>query len=239
GRLLSPDYLRGRAATIDMAHAAISAPQADPQGEGADTTHLAVLDGEGNRVAATLSVNYPFGSGYVVPGTGVLLNDEMDDFSAKPGSANVYGLVGNAANAIAPGKRMLSSMSPTFFEHGDEVLVVGTPGGSRIISMVLLAVLDAAEGRPLSELVGRGRFHHQFLPDRIDAEADAIDPTTLAELQRRGHRVRQLDQPYGNMQAVSWNRATGEVSAASDPRGIGESLLFGGETAERRAASAD
>ena len=237
--LLSRGHARRRAQQIDMLRATRSGAEPLSLGEGQDTTHFSIIDREGNRVAATLSINYPFGSGYVVPGTGVLLNDEMDDFSAKPGSANVYGLVGNAANAIAPGKRMLSSMSPTFFEHGDEVLVVGTPGGSRIISMVLLAVLDAAEGRPLSELVGRGRFHHQFLPDRIDAEADAIDPTTLAELQRRGHRVRQLDQPYGNMQAVSWNRATGEVSAASDPRGIGESLLFGGETAERRAASAD
>ncbi|MCW8831017.1 MAG: gamma-glutamyltransferase, partial [Gammaproteobacteria bacterium] len=101
----------------------------EPAGNGADTTHFSIIDAEGNRVAATLSINYPFGSGFVAEGTGVLLNDEMDDFSAKPGVPNVYGLVGAEANAIEPGKRMLSSMSPSFLETGDRVAVLGTPGG--------------------------------------------------------------------------------------------------------------
>src|SRR5690606_34072830 len=109
------------------------------------------LDGEGNRVAATLSINLPFGSAFVPPGTGVLLNNEMDDFSAKPGSPNAYGLVGSKANAIAPGKRPLSSMTPTFVEMKDGVAILGTPGGSRIISMVLLGVLEAVDGKPVED----------------------------------------------------------------------------------------
>jgi gamma-glutamyltranspeptidase/glutathione hydrolase len=212
--------LRG-AGQIDMRQATPSVPLADAIGEGQDTSHFSVIDREGNRVAATLSINYPFGSGYMVEGTGVLLNDEMDDFSIKPGVANVYGLVGNAANAIAPGKRMLSSMSPTFVESGDRVTIIGTPGGSRIISMVLLGVLDAIDGRPVDEIVGRGRFHHQYLPDRIDVEPGALDASLLAELERRGHRLRLLDDSYGNMQVVIWDQRSGEISAASDPRGIG------------------
>jgi gamma-glutamyltransferase 1 (EC:2.3.2.2). Threonine peptidase. MEROPS family T03 len=101
---------------------------------------------KGNRVAATLSINFPFGAGLVADGTGVLLNDQMDDFASLPGAMNGYGLVGGVANAIAPGKRMLSSMTPTFLDDGNHVAVLGTPGGSRIISMVLLAALDFAKG---------------------------------------------------------------------------------------------
>ena len=132
-----------------------------------DTTHFSIIDGDGNRVSATLSINYPFGSGFVAEGTGVLLNDEMDDFSSKPGEPNVYGLVGAQANAIEPGKRMLSSMTPTFLETQDRIAVLGTPGGSRIITMVLLAALTFHEGGNAEDMVNRGRFHHQYLPDRI------------------------------------------------------------------------
>lgn len=225
-RVLSRGRAQRRAQQIDMARATPSTREALAVGEGQDTSHFSILDREGNRVAATLSVNYPFGSGFVAAGTGVLLNDEMDDFSARPGSANVYGLVGNDANAIAPGKRMLSSMSPTFYEHGDVVTILGTPGGSRIISQVLLGLLDADSGLPLSELVAKGRFHHQYLPDRIDVEPGALDESVLAELQRRGHTIRRLEQPYGNMQAVRWDRRSGAVDAAADPRGIGQAVLF-------------
>ncbi|MCW5585423.1 MAG: gamma-glutamyltransferase, partial [Chromatiales bacterium] len=198
---------------------------AEPRAEGQDTTHFSILDHEGNRVAATLSVNYPFGACFVAAGTGVLLNDEMDDFSAKPGVANAYGLVGSQANAIEPGKRMLSSMSPTFVEGPDRITILGTPGGSRIITMVLLGLLDAIDGRPVGDIVARGRFHHQFLPDRIEVEPAALSAEVLAELQFKGHQVRLLDDPYGNMQAIGWDLRSGQVSAASDPRAIGASAV--------------
>ena len=224
-RLLSRGLAKRRAQQIDMRQATPSAPAPQAIGEGQDTTHFSILDRDGNRVAATLSINYPFGSGYVAPGTGVLLNDEMDDFSAKPGAANAYGLVGTDANAIAPGKRMLSSMSPTFVDGPERVTILGTPGGSRIISMVLLGVLDAIDGHPVEHIVTRGRFHHQYLPDRIDVEPGALDAAALAELERRGHALRRLDDDYGNMHAIAWELRSGAVSAASDPRGIGQGVV--------------
>jgi gamma-glutamyltranspeptidase/glutathione hydrolase len=225
GRLLHPAYLDARSRDIRMDAATPHAAPVEAPTEGVDTTHFSIVDRAGNRVAATLSINYPFGSGFVPPGTGVLLNDEMDDFSAKPGSPNAYGLVGSEANAIAPGKRMLSSMSPTFVEGPDRVVVLGTPGGSRIISMVLLGLLDAVDGAPLGDLVGRGRLHHQWLPDRIDVEPGALADADIAELERLGHEVRRLERPYGNMQAVAWHWRSGAVEAASDPRGIGAAAL--------------
>jgi gamma-glutamyltranspeptidase/glutathione hydrolase len=190
--------------------------------QGTDTTHFSILDRDGNRVAATLSVNYPFGSAFMPPGTGVVLNNEMDDFSIKPGVGNVYGLVGNHANAIEPGKRPLSSMSPTFIETDDAVLVIGTPGGSRIISMVLLASLEFLEGRgTVSDWVALRRYHHQYLPDVIQHEDGAFTGPEKRELRKRGHRLKQMNRMYGNMQAVIWNKKTNKVSAASDPRGEG------------------
>jgi len=196
--------------------------------KGADTTHFSILDAEGNRVSATLSINYPFGSGFVVPGTGVLLNDEMDDFSIKPGTPNVYGLVGAEANAIEPGKRMLSSMTPTFLDDGRRLAILGTPGGSRIITMVLLGSLEFYEGRDAAAIVARPRFHHQYLPDRVQHEADAFGTDLLQALNHMGYSMKSLDQPYGNMQAIIMDKHTGQVQAASDPRGIGQAevVLF-------------
>ncbi|MCP5429157.1 MAG: gamma-glutamyltransferase [Chromatiaceae bacterium] len=224
-RLLSRVHARQSASDIDPDQATPSTAVGEPRVEGRDTTHFSILDHEGNRVAATLSVNYPFGACFVAAGTGVLLNDEMDDFSAKPGVANAYGLVGSQANAIEPGKRMLSSMSPTFVEGPDRITILGTPGGSRIITMVLLGLLDAIDGRPVGDIVARGRFHHQFLPDRIEVEPAALSAEVLAELQFKGHQVRLLDDPYGNMQAIGWDLRSGQVSAASDPRAIGASAV--------------
>lgn len=186
-----------------------------------DTTHFSILDGQGNRVSATLSINYPFGAAYVVPGTGVLLNDEMDDFSAKPGTPNVYGLVGAAANAIEPGKRMLSSMSPSFLEQGNRVALVGTPGGSRIITMVLLAAMEFQQGADAEQMVKLPRFHHQYLPDRIQLEPEALTDDIRAELTLMGHELAEQTRTWGNMQALVWDRNTGKVEAASDPRGGG------------------
>jgi gamma-glutamyltranspeptidase/glutathione hydrolase len=218
--LTHPFYAAGLARNIDPGRATPSGAGAVRE-RGSDTTHFSILDREGNRVAATLSINYPFGSGFVPPGTGVLLNDEMDDFSAQPGVPNAYGLVGGEANAIAPGKRMLSSMTPTFAESDRGVAILGSPGGSRIITMVLhgLLALEAGEG-PASWVAGP-RFHHQYLPDEIQHEPDALGEAELRDLEAKGHRLREIQEGYGNMQAVYWDRTSGEVQAASDPRGIG------------------
>lgn len=196
----------------------------DPQGQ--DTTHFSVLDKMGNRVAATLSINYPFGSGVVASGTGVLLNDEMDDFSSKPGVPNVYGLIGAEANAIEPGKRMLSSMSPTFLETRGRVAIVGTPGGSRIISMVLLAALEFHKGAGAKSVVSRPRFHHQYLPDSIQYEPGALSEATLAGLIERGHELKPRDRTWGNMHVVTLNKHTATVGAASDSRGEGKAQII-------------
>jgi len=197
---------------------------ADTSG-GNHTTHFSILDKAGNRVAATLSINYPFGSGFMPPGTGVLLNDEMDDFSAKPGVPNVYGLVGAEANAIAAGKRMLSSMSPTFVEAEQGIAILGTPGGSRIISMVLHGILAYTEGMDATSIVSLPRYHHQYLPDMIFFEPGAISKKNAGYLQTMGHELKALQQPYGNMQIVIWNKQANTVSAASDPRAEGKALV--------------
>ncbi len=230
-RLLSRAHAKGLIADLDLSRATPSAslpiPGADEsmRPKGRDTSHFSILDQEGNRVAGTLSINYPFGSGFVAPGTGVLLNDEMDDFSAKPGVPNVYGLIGAEANAIAPGKRMLSSMSPTFVEGPRGVGILGTPGGSRIISMVLLGILEQVDGAGPQSWAARARFHHQYLPDRLQLEPGALSAGVKAELERMGHTLQQRSSTYGNMQAVFWDRASGDITAASDPRGQGQASV--------------
>jgi gamma-glutamyltranspeptidase / glutathione hydrolase len=219
-RLTHPYYAAGLARDIDLNRATPSQPGL-VRPEGADTTHFSILDRDGNRVAATLSINYPFGAGFVPPGTGVLLNDEMDDFSAAPGEPNAYGLVGGEANAIAPGKRMLSSMSPTFLESDQGVVILGTPGGSRIITMVLHGILSAVGGGDPADWVAAGRWHHQFLPDEILFEPNALSDVEQAALRAKGHRLEPASDTYGNMQVVYWDRVGDRVRAASDPRGIG------------------
>ena len=228
-RLLSVQHASGKLADFSPQRATSSATQLEKRevgsagepAEGRNTTHFSVIDRDGNYVAATLSINYPFGSGFVVPGTGILLNNEMDDFAVKPGHPNLYGLTGSRANAIAPGKRMLSSMSPTFLDDGERIAVLGTPGGSRITTMVLLAALEFARGGDANAMVSRPRFHHQFMPDRIEYESGAFDAATLAALAALGHTLQATSRSYGDMHAVIWNRKTGQVSAASDPRGMG------------------
>ncbi len=226
GRLTSKDYARMLSDDVD-AYATSNQASGKNRTEGRDTTHFSILDDEGNRVAATLSINYPFGSGFMVAGTGVLLNNEMDDFAAKSGVANVYGLIGGEANAIAPGKRPLSSMSPTFLETENAVAVLGTPGGSRIISMVLLASLAFAEGTlDANELVTLPRFHHQYVPDQIVFEPFAIEQTDLVGLKLKGHQLQRRESPYGDMQAVIWRKDQGQLQAASDPRGEGRGTVI-------------
>ncbi|WP_455204161.1 gamma-glutamyltransferase [Kaarinaea lacus] len=223
-QLLHSYYAAGLRASIhpEKATSSETLPGIEIPPQGKDTTHFSVIDREGNRVAATLTINYPFGSGFMPPGTGVLLNDEMDDFSAKPGTPNAYGLVGAEANAIAPGKRPLSSMSPTFIENERGVAVLGTPGGSRIITMVLLAILDYVDGGMPQSMVSLPRFHHQYLPDKIFYEEGAFDQNQLAALEEKGHQPEQTRWAYGNMQVVFWDRQKNQVHAASDPRVIGK-----------------
>jgi len=220
------DYADLRAASIDPEKATPSAtldllyPVLQ---EGDNTTHFSVVDADGNRVAATLSVNLPFGAGVMAGGTGVLLNDEMNDFSISPGAANAYRLTGGLANAVAANKRPLSSMTPTFVEDERGVLVLGTPGGSRIISMVLLGILEYVDDPrlDLERVVGAPRFHHQYIPDRVYYEAAPFDlPENWVEgMKARGYEVEQVGRAWGNMQAVYVDKRTGEASAHNDPRG--------------------
>ena len=193
--------------------------------EGQDTTHFSIIDQAGNYVAATLSINYYFGSGFVPQGTGVLLNNEMDDFVIKPGHKNLWGLVGGEANAIQAGKRMLSSMTPTFLIDKNRIAILGTPGGSRIISMVLLATLAFAQGADAQMMTSLPRYHHQFLPDEIQYEVNSLNRDVLSELLSLGHNLKPLNRNYGNMHVVIWDKVNKTVSAASDPRGIGTTEL--------------
>ncbi|HCL41662.1 MAG TPA: gamma-glutamyltransferase, partial [Pseudomonas sp.] len=189
--------------------------------EGTNTTHFSLMDADGNAVSATLSINLPFGAAFTPPGTGVLLNNEMDDFAADPSGSNAYGLAGSEANAIAPGKRPLSSMTPTMLENDQQLALLGTPGGSRIITMVLLGTLEAMHGEPVEHWVSRPRFHHQYLPDYIQVEDAAFTEQQREALEAMGHRIEPVGRDYGNMHAVSWDKTENRVSAASDPRGIG------------------
>ncbi len=223
-RLLDKSYAEGLALTISPDHATPSNELSDIAANdqaGADTTHFSIVDSEGNRVSATLSINLPFGSGFVAEGTGVLLNNEMDDFAIKPLTANAYGLVGDNANAIAPGKRPLSSMSPTFLETDDRIAVLGTPGGSRIISMVLLGVLDFADGNLPSSWVSLPRYHHQYLPDQVQYERGGLTISEQEVLKRKGHQLNEKNRMYGNMQAIMIWKEKNVSFSASDPRGEG------------------
>ncbi len=227
-RLINPDYAAGLRMTVRMDKATPSsffAGNSQEKKGGNDTTHFSIIDKEGNRVSATLSVNFPFGSGFVADGTGVLLNDEMDDFVSKTGEMNGYGLVGGVANSIEPGKRMLSSMTPTFIEDETRIGVLGTPGGSRIISMVLLAILDFAEGNGPESWVELPRYHHQYIPDLIQYEKGALTNDEIEGLQSLGHKVKEKKYRYGNMQGVLYNKKLKTFSVASDPRGEGRALI--------------
>jgi gamma-glutamyltranspeptidase/glutathione hydrolase len=226
-QLLSPFYAAGQRTSIRMDRAMPSdlLPGITSPPPGQQTTHFSIVDADGNRVAGTMSINFFFGSGLMVPGVGIMLNNEMDDFVAKPGVPNGFRLVGAEANSIAPGKRPLSSMTPTFIEKPDGVMVLGTPGGSYIMGMVLLATLDWLHGVPAQELVKKGRYHHQYLPDMLSFEPGALSEVEQATLKQYGHNLRQSRQP-GNMQIVTWDYRTGEVKAVSDPRGVGVGVVY-------------
>ncbi|MCC6621231.1 MAG: gamma-glutamyltransferase [Deltaproteobacteria bacterium] len=218
------------AATIDRiaaeVRAAKSATPASAIGtvevkERLDTTHFSIVLGNGDGVAMTQTINLGFGAAAVAPGTGVVLNDEMDDFAGMPGVPNAFGLLGDEANAIAPGKRPLSSMTPTLvLKDGRVVGSFGSPGGSRIISttlQVLLRVVD--DGLDPAEALGAPRIHHQWYPDRLEVEPMGVAPETRARLEALGHKVHQAAY-MGNAMAL-WRRADGVLEGAADPRGEG------------------
>lgn len=225
-QLLDSKHLKQLSATIDPRRATPSARLGEPSAlhEGEDTTHFTVLDAQGNAVAATLSINLPFGAAFTVPGTGVLLNDEMDDFAVNPRGSNNYDLQASANNLVGPGRRPLSSMSPTFIESPTQFASFGTPGGSRIPSMVLLAILEYLDGQPVQAWVDAARYHHQFHPDRIQHEPDTFSAEEREILTAKGHALVSAGRRYGNQQVLLWHKKSGEVEAASDPRGIGASL---------------
>ena len=227
--LTAADYIQKFASSIRMGQATPSSalPPAVPSSQGTDTTHFSVLDPWGNRVAATLSINTPFGSGLIAEGTGVLLNNEMDDFSSAPGVPNDYGLVGAEANAIAPGKRPLSSMSPSMLENAQGVAILGTPGGSRIISMVLLGILELVDGQQQDPAawVAAPRYHHQYLPDTLFYEQSGLTEAEISGLSQRQHTLKEIGRRYGNMQAIYWDKTQNQVRAASDPRGLGQAWV--------------
>ena len=227
--LTSKDYAAGLRATIHPRKATPSdLLSGDPTPlEDEDTTHFSIIDAEGNRAAVTQTVNLLFGSGLVPAGTGVLLNNEMDDFALKPGTPNAFGVMGFDANAPAPGKRMLSSMTPTFMSKDGRVAVIGTPGGSRIITMVLLGMLGYADGLNAAQVAALPRYHHQWMPDALGIERDALPTGVVAQLRAMGHDVlvpgednqgRRSSDAWGSMNTVEWDRGAGVLRAASDPR---------------------
>jgi gamma-glutamyltranspeptidase/glutathione hydrolase len=227
-RLTSADYAAGLAASIrsDRATPSSALPGVGAgAAAGPQTTHFSVLDREGNRVAGTITLNFSFGSGRMIKGTGLFLNNEMDDFSVKAGVPNGYGLVGAEANAIAPHKRMLSSVSPAFVEMGDRVMITGSPGGSLIIGMVLLATLDFVDGHSAAEIAAAPRIHHQYLPDVVRYEPDALSAGEIAALRARGDTVEPGGRRWGNLQTIIWDRGSGAVEAAADPRGEGAGVV--------------
>lgn len=227
--LASAEYAAGLRATIHPGKATPSDMLSGDQTplEDEDTTHFSIIDAEGNRVAGTQTVNLLFGSGLIPSGTGVLLNNEMDDFALKSGTPNAFGVMGYDANAPKPGKRMLSSMTPTFMESKERVAVLGTPGGSRIITMVLLGVLGYADGLDAQSVAALPRYHHQWMPDALSTERNALPAEVVAALRAMGHTVntpedaidgRRSSDSWGNLQTVSWDKAGNTLSTGSDPR---------------------
>jgi gamma-glutamyltranspeptidase / glutathione hydrolase len=246
-KLLTPQYAAQIRAQIDPQRAGSSAvikPGAPPH-EKPETTHYSVADDHGNAVSVTYTLNGLFGAGVMVPGTGYMLNDEMDDFTIKPGVPNLFGLVQGAANAIAPGKRPLSSMSPTLvLKDGRVVMVVGSPGGSRIITITLEVLLNLIDyGMEPQEAVNATRLHHQWLPDVLFAEPYALSADTLQALQARGYTVAE-QSPWGAAELIVIPQADsgpGRPSSGNDSALGGRlraGMLYGASDDRRAAGSA-
>ena len=227
--LLNNRYLADRMLNFDENKASLSSEinTGNPSmHESEQTTHYSVVDQYGNSVATTTTLNDTFGSSIVVDGAGFLLNNEMDDFSVKPGEANMYGLTGGEANSIGPGKRMLSSMTPVVVEkNGKLFLIAGSPGGSTIPTTVFQVIINVADyNMSVSEAVDIGRFHHQWLPDIISYESESIDSLTLRELTAMGHKI-VLRTSIGSINAVQI-LPDGEMAGAADRRGYNSACGF-------------
>ncbi len=221
-QLVSADYLRNRWTDFSWAKATESKALKGgviPGYESLETTHFSVVDGAGNAVSITTTLNGGYGSRVVVGGAGFFMNNEMDDFSVKPGAPNMYGLIGNQANAIAPNKRMLSSMTPTILEKdGKLFMVVGTPGGSTIMTSVYQTILNVIEhGMTMQQAVNALKFHHQWLPDKTIFENGAFSDATVESLKNRGYILEKLTNTLGRMDCVLI-RPDGSYEGASDPR---------------------
>ncbi|HEY0900260.1 MAG TPA: gamma-glutamyltransferase [Sphingobacteriaceae bacterium] len=221
--LLKPEYSLSRMKDFNWNRATLSSEinggEAAPA-ESAETTHFSIVDQAGNAVSVTTTLNGSYGSKVFVQGAGFLLNNEMDDFSVKPGSPNMYGLVGGEANAIIPGKRMLSSMTPTIIEkEGDLFMVVGTPGGSTIITSVFQTILNVIEfDKSMQGAVAAGRFHHQWLPDQVMYEKSSIDSLTLEKLKSKGYNLKPRPGTSGRVDAIL-KTPWGYYQGGADPRG--------------------
>ena len=220
--LLKPAYNASRMSNFNWAKATPSAdilPGKFAGYESDQTTHYSIVDQEGNAVAVTTTLNGGFGSRIFVKGAGFLLNNEMDDFSSKPGVPNMFGLVGGKANSIQPNKRMLSSMTPTIIEKNKRlVMVVGTPGGSTIITSVFQTILNVLEfNQDIQQAVESKRFHHQWLPDQVDVERDAFDAATRAKLEQKGYKIKE-GGPSGRVDAIL-KKPDGSYEGGADPRG--------------------
>jgi gamma-glutamyltranspeptidase/glutathione hydrolase len=220
-RLTSDDYAAGLRASIlpDKATPSAMLPSSKPPSEGVNTTHFSIIDKDGNLASVTQTVNLAYGSGMVVDGAGFLLNDEMDDFALRPATPNAFGVIGFDANAVAPGRRMLSSMSPSFMIGKDKTVVVGAKGGSRIITLTLLGMLGTEQGLSPEQIAAMPRYHHQYLPDTIVAEPGALTPETVLALQAMGHEVTQNPAPWTYyVHAVDWDRRSNTLRGGADPR---------------------
>ena len=220
--LISYDYLRSRWADFSWAKATNSNDLKGgnlPGYESLETTHFSIVDKDGNAVSITTTLNGGYGSRVVVNGAGFFMNNEMDDFSVKPGVPNMFGLIGNQANAIVPGKRMLSSMTPTILEkNGKLFMVVGTPGGSTIMTSVYQTILNVIEhGMTMQQAVNALKFHHQWLPDKTIFENGAFSEPTIDYLKSRGYMLEKLTNTLGRMDCVLV-RPDGSYEGASDPR---------------------
>ncbi len=221
--LLNPKYNAIRMSDMNFDYAtpssSIKAGDAGDNRESEETTHFSIVDREGNAVSITTTLNGSYGSLVVVNGAGFLLNNEMDDFSVKPGSPNMYGLIGGIANSIEPGKRMLSSMTPTILErNGKLFMVLGSPGGATIITSVFQTILNVIDwDMDMQEAVTRPRFHHQWLPDEIAAERESFNPELRNKLKAKGYSI--VDRSaIGRVDAILVS-PSGELTAGADPRG--------------------
>ena len=217
--LISKKYGESLRSTIDNSAATPSktiAPGKPMEFESSETTHFSIVDNYGNAVSNTYTINFSYGAGIVVQGAGFLLNNEMDDFSAKPGVANAYGLIGGKANRIEPNKRMLSSMSPTIVKHnGNNFLVTGSPGGSRIITTTLQVIMNVIDhGLNIQSAVSAPRIHHQWLPDELRVE-EGLSPDTIKLLTAMGHEVRRKSS-MGAIQSIMIDDQV--MYGAADPR---------------------